>query len=171
MANFKDTIRIDGLKELEITLRKLGPSLKGNPLRASVRAMTVPVFDAAVQNAMRINDPETRTNIADAMGIGLVPIAERDKFTARGDSLEMYELGPRKKGKGLKRGEEGPQVKGGYFSAWYAHFVEFGTEKQSAQPFLRTAFNSQRLKAVDAFTKSLDKKLQANARRLAKLKR
>ena len=167
----RDTIRIDGLKELEITLRKLGPSLKGNPLRAAVRAMTVPVFEGAVQNANRIDDPETRTNIADSMGIGLIPISERDAFTARGDSVEMYELGPRTKGKGLNRGEEGPQVKGGYFSAWYAHFVEFGTEKQSAQPFLRPAFESKRLLAIDAFTKSLDKKLQANAKRLAKLKR
>ena len=167
----RDVIRIDGLKELEIAFRKLAPSMKGNPLRTAVRAMTVPIFEAAQQNAQRIDDPETRTNISDAMGIGLIPISERDKFTARGDSLEMYEIGPRKKGKGLRVGEEGPQVKGGYFSAWYAHFVEFGTDKQRAQPFMRPALGSKRLIAINEFMKSFDKKLQATARRLAKSRR
>lgn len=30
--------------------------------------------------------------------------------------------------------------KGGKNSGWYAHFIEFGTSKQVAQPFLRPAF-------------------------------
>jgi HK97 gp10 family phage protein len=163
-----ETIRIDGLKDLEKTLREIGPQIKGNPLRAAVRAMTVPVFDASQRHAKRIDNPETRTNISDAMGVRIVPTKERDKYTARGDSLEMYEIGPRKKGKGLKVGEEGPQVKGGYYSAWYAHFVEFGTEKQAAQPFMRPAFNESKQKAVDEFTESLAKKLKKAAAKLAK---
>ena len=163
-----ETVRIEGLRELEIALRKLAPAIKGNPLRKAVRKMTVPFFDAAVQNAHGINDPETRTNIADAMGIRLIPLSERDKFTAKGDSFEGYEVGPRKKGKGLKQYAIGPQVKGGYYSAWYAHFVEFGTDKQAAQPFMRPALEATWRKSIDVFTDDLDKTLQRTVKRLAK---
>ena len=163
-------VDIIGMRELEDALRKLSVDVKGNPLRKAVRKMTVPFFDAAVQNAHGINDPETRTNIADAMGIRLIPLSERDKFTARGDSFEAYEVGPRKKGKGLKRYDTGPQVKGGYFSAWYAHFIEFGTDKQTAQPFMRPALETTLNKCIDEFEKDMKSTIKKQVTKLNKIR-
>ena len=161
-----ETVRIDGLAQLERNFRDLVPAIQGkkgiiqNPLRKAARAMTIPLVDSMKQHAQKIDDPETRTNIAASIGIRLIPIKERDVFTARGDSLEMYEVGPRKKGKGIVASVIGPQQKGSYLSAWYAHFVELGTEKQPAQPFMRPAAMDSKDKSTKAFMTTLSKDLK-----------
>jgi HK97 gp10 family phage protein len=38
----------------------------------------------------------------------------------------------------------------GVIDAWYAHFVEFGTSKMAARPFMRPAFESRKAGAVEA---------------------
>ena len=166
----KMDVDIIGMRELEDALRKLSVDVKGNPLRKAVRKMTKQFFDAAVINAQRINDPETRTNIADAMGIRLIPLSERDKYTAAGDSFEGYEVGPRKKGKGLKRHQEGPQPKGAYLSAWYAHFIEFGTDKQTAQPFMRPALETTLDECIDAFEDDMRATIKRQVTKLNKIR-
>lgn len=42
-----------------------------------------------------------------------------------------------------------PSRKGKY-DGWYAHFIEFGTVKQTAQPFLRPAFETMQDEALQA---------------------
>ena len=163
-------VDIIGMRELEDALRRLSIDVKGNPLRKAVRKMTVPFFKAAVVNAKRIDDKTTRTNIADAMGIRLIPISERDKYTAAGDSFEAYEVGPRKKGKGLKKNKEGPQPKGAYLSAWYAHFVEYGTDKQKAQPFMRPALETTLSACIDAFEDDLGATIKRQVKQLNKIR-
>lgn len=153
-----DFVRFDGLKELEKSLRDVSKHIKGNPLRTAARAMTVPFQERAEQHADLIDDAETRTNISLAMDKRLIPVAERDRATAKGDSIEIFEVGPRKKG---KRGNLG---------AWYAHFVEFGTDRQSAQPFMRPAFNETRHVVMATFTQKLTKTLDLAVKRVAKLK-
>ena len=149
-----ETIKIEGLKELEKTLREIAPMIKGNPLRKAVQAMTVPLLERAVQHANAIDDIETKTNIARAMDKKLIPISERDAATSKGDSLEIYEVGPRKK------------KKKGVLPAWYAHFVEFGTVKQRPQPFLRPAFEETKQVMIDEFTDKLSKVLETARKRL-----
>jgi HK97 gp10 family phage protein len=51
--------------------------------------------------------------------------------------------------------------------AWYWRFLEFGTSKLAARPFLRPAFDTMKEKAVEAIR---DKLAQSIARAAAKLK-
>ena len=153
-----ETIRTDGLRELERALRDLTPAIQGkkgfakNPLRSAVRAMTVPVIEAA--RAKAPVDPETRTSIPKAIDKRLIPIKERDRFTTRGDSFEGYDVGYRLRSSA------------GVLSAWYAGFLELGTDKQPAQPFLRPALEENKDKAISAFKAKLGKDLDLIARKL-----
>jgi len=152
-----ETVRIEGLKELEFALRKFAPMLKGNPLRTAVRAMTVPVIERMVESAKRVDNPETPGDISRTITKRLTPIKERDKALARGDSAEGYEVGPHKKDKGGVKG------------AWYAHFVEFGTAKgQVARPFVRPAFEAARADAEKAFKDKMGKLMETARKRLVK---
>ena len=150
----REFVEFEGLKELEAALRNIAPQIKGNPLRTAARAMTVPFQERAGELAPK--DPSTKTDIALAMDKKLIPVSERDVLTAKGDSAEIYEVGPRRK------------KKAGVLPAWYAHFLEFGTDRQSAQPFMRPAFEQTKDEAMKAFEAKLRKTLMAAAKRLAK---
>ena len=52
--------------------------------------------------------------------------------------------------------------------SFYWRFVEFGTVKMAAQPFLRPAFEAEKEAAVDAIGAELDKRIQQEAADLAR---
>lgn len=58
--------------------------------------------------------------------------------------------------------------KGGKNSGWYAHFIEFGTSKQVAQPFLRPAFEQSQ---DDCLTKAKEYIAKRIPEEVAKAKR
>ena len=153
-----ETIRIDGLKELEHTLRNLAPYIKGNPLRSAARAMTVPLIEK-IQDIVYTN-PDTPTDLAKSIDKRLIPTSERDEATLKGDSVEIFEVGPRRK--------KTSKVDSG----WYAHWVEFGIPSgkgaQPARPFMRPAFESTKIPMVDVFTKNLGESLERARKRLVK---
>ncbi len=49
--------------------------------------------------------------------------------------------------------------------AYYWRFVEFGTRKAAARPFLRPAFEAKKREAVDVFQRVLDRRIQLAVRR------
>ena len=53
--------------------------------------------------------------------------------------------------------------------AWYWRFIEFGTIKMAARPFLRPALEVKRQEAVDAITTRLASRIEAEAKKLAKI--
>ena len=153
-----ETIRIEGLKELEKAFREIAPLIKGNPLRAAARAMTVPLIEKAQE--LVYSNPETETDLALSIDKKLIPVSERDAATAKGDSIEVFEVGPRRRKSSTKK------------SGWYAHFVEFGIPSgkgaQPARPFMRPAFESTKQPMIDAFTGKLKKSLELARKRLVK---
>lgn len=153
-----EQIQILGLKELENTLRKIAPMIKGNPLRTAARAMTVPMIEKAQE--LVYTNPETDSNLANTIDKKLIPVSERDAATAKGNSVEVFEVGPRRR-KSSKKG-----------SGWYAHFVEFGIPSgrgaQPARPFMRPAFEMTKQPMIDAFTGKLSKSLELARKRLVK---
>jgi HK97 gp10 family phage protein len=52
--------------------------------------------------------------------------------------------------------------------AYYWRFIEFGTERQPARPFLRPAFESKKREALNRFETSLREGVQAAVRKVAK---
>lgn len=53
--------------------------------------------------------------------------------------------------------------------AWWWRFLEFGTEKQAAQPFMRPAFEAKKESALARFIEHLKRGIEGAARRAAKL--
>ena len=51
--------------------------------------------------------------------------------------------------------------------AFYARFVEFGTVKMAARPFLRPAFEAKKGEAVDAIKVYLERRIPAEVAKLA----
>jgi HK97 gp10 family phage protein len=50
--------------------------------------------------------------------------------------------------------------------AWYWRFLEFGTRKMAARPFLRPALESRRREAVDAIKQRLSERIEIEAKAL-----
>lgn len=154
----KEFVRFDGLKELEQSLRDVSKHIKGNPLRTAARAMCEPFVEKAKENASAMMYDDAGDIIELAMDKKLIPVSERDAATAKGDSIEVFEVGPRRK------------KKAGVRSAWFAHWFEFGSETVQAQPFMRPAFEQTKTQVMDAFVAKLTKTLDSAVKRVAKLK-
>lgn len=52
--------------------------------------------------------------------------------------------------------------------AWYWRFLEFGTRKMQARPFLRPALEAKRREAVDAIKERLSLQIETEAKALNK---
>lgn len=153
------SVEIDGLRELEARLKDLAPAFQGkkgfpgNPLRNAVRAGTKIIQERA--SALAPVDPETATSLKDAIDIRIVSVKERDIATRQGDSYEGYDIGYRTKGNQ---------------SAMYGGWVELGTDKMAAQPYLRPALQEAGGKAIDALKQKLSTDLDKIVKKLAVMK-
>jgi HK97 gp10 family phage protein len=133
------TMHVDGLKELEKKLRELGPDIARNALRAGVRAGANLIKDDAVRNA-----PEDTGTLKKATYIK--HIRERSN-----NYQQTFFVGVRHGKKYAKRGQD----------AYYWRFVEFGTAKMSAKPFLRPAFERKKEAAVGAIAARIKIRIDA----------
>lgn len=142
-------MKIEGLDEIVRNMREIAKDLKGDPLRASLRKGIAPIVEQARANAPR---GETGTL---QKAINSRPMPMDDIPQGFSDGQEVFVASSR-----IKK----PDAPG---NAWYWHFVEFGTEKMSARPFLAPAFDSKRQAAMDAFIEEMRKQLEKNAKRIA----
>ena len=149
------TMRVTGLNELDRALKDLVPQIRGkkgfaqNPLRTATRKGADVIVEAAKRKAQLFDDPDTPLKVYQNIGRKPISTKERDAVTARGDSLEGYDIGVTKQ-------------------AWHAIFQELGTDKQAARPFLRPAIAEKREAAIGALTSSLRKSLNAIVKKLAR---
>ena len=106
-------IDVNGLDEVLKKLKKLPEKVQKRVLVGAVRAGAKPI----IKEAKRLVPVRTGTL---KKSIGVVKRRSKDK------NIIHYTVAPRKK-------------KGG----WYAHYVEFGTSKMSAKPFMRPAYEKE----------------------------
>lgn len=126
--------RITGLAELSAALKALPPEIaskNGGPLRRALRAAA-----RTVQLRARELAPKESGRLTRAIVIQL----DRNPRNV----TERMVVRPRA---GKSRNDE----KG----AWYWHFVEFGTVKMPAHPFIRPAFDAVKDEALNEFKRHL----------------
>lgn len=127
------SIKVEGLKELERKLLGMSPKLAKNGLRSAVAA------------GSRVIMAEAKKNVPVDTGTLRRAIFMKQIREASSNSKQTYFVGVRK-GKGeRKKNRDG----------WYFHFVEFGTVKMPAQPFLRPAFEAKKTDAVEVIKRRL----------------
>lgn len=129
----KVTMQIDGLKELADKLRAMGPDIARNALRGAVGSA-----------ARLIRDEAKATNQDDTGRTDRALYAKLAKEESS-DNQVTYIVGVRSGSKERRKDRD----------AWYWRFVEFGTAKMPAKPFMRPAFESKKLSAVDLIAKRI----------------
>jgi HK97 gp10 family phage protein len=142
-------VKIEGLDALRERLLALPKEMQQGPVKAATRAAAKVVARAAKRRAP-----------IDSGVLEKAIYVTRSK-SGSSDVQEMAIVGVRFGRKYQRRGMD----------AWYWRFLEFGTSKMPAQPFLRPAFVETRAQQLQAMRDALIKGLDRAARKLLVTKR
>jgi HK97 gp10 family phage protein len=134
MADFE----VQGLKELNETLQRFPAKLERNILRGAIRAGASVIVEDARRRApvLSVLDPR-RVFGALAKSIRVRGVQSKNGALVGG----VFAGGVADVGRGKGKIQA---------DAFYARFVEFGTAKMAARPFLRPAIDSKTPAAIDA---------------------
>ena len=141
-------VEIKGLSELISAMRELPKALEAKVLRQAVGSGAILIRKTAQELVTR------RT--------GLISKAIRIGFNKNesGPGKVVYHVFVSQKVK--------DKLKGKTVSAYYWRFLEFGTVKMAAKPFMRPAFDVSSRQALSVITNKLDSGIQKEAARLGK---
>lgn len=157
---------LHGLKETVAALRALPAefgSQRGGPIRRALFKAAKPMRDDAQARAP-VATGNLRANV----------YMYRDRNPAAVGANERYIIGVRQQRRKYARTQLNRRLGriGKSYAlrgdAYYWWFVEFGTEKMAAQPFLRPAFESGKARFVSDFAKTFERGVAAAARRARK---
>lgn len=152
-------VRITGLAEIQRKLRALPERVGKNAMRRALRKGANVIRNAARANEKRIDDPQTREQIAKN-----VAVAGGGAKRERAVGGVMMRVGVRGGARPLKKGTDNG-TPGGNTTHW--RFIEFGTSEAKAQPFMRPAMNSS---ADAAFAATVSAMQAETDKELAKLR-
>lgn len=143
MAEFVNITGLDAaVRALKLLPRELSGD-RGGPVRAGLFAAGKVLRDNA-----RAAAPSDKGNLRKQIYL------YRDRNPKASGAAEHYILGVRTGRKGLARLKLGSATRAlTGTDAYYWHFVEFGTSKQPAQPFLRTTFEARKMESLAAFNR------------------
>lgn len=158
------TVKIEGLDEVQRKLKLLPERMGRNAMRRALRRGANIMRDAARANAKRFDDPATREAIwRNVVVKGMARRQERSggfigmKVGILGGARDMRKYGETKgKGKGNPGGD-----------TFHWRFLEFGTSKMGAQPFMRPAMENSAGKVFAETAKAMSEQLD---KELAKIK-
>jgi len=135
---------IHGAKEIEAVLKELPEQVGRN------------VLNGALMSGANVVVKEARAR---------APRGKGDTKDAKGRNVgHLFQNIRRKR---WKRGSHSAEVKIGIGAAFWGMFLEFGTSKMAARPWLRPAWDASKEKALAAIGKSLGRGLERAATKLA----
>jgi HK97 gp10 family phage protein len=153
MAN---EFELQGLDQALKRLRSFTPKLQRRGLRAAVRKGANVVRKAARQNAKRIDDPETANQIA--RNIATQASARLGRKNG-GIAIRVGVKGGARKGRaGQSYATLGDKSNPGG-DTWYWRFIELGTSRTRAQPFLLPALENNQVAATAAVANELERQI------------
>jgi HK97 gp10 family phage protein len=132
---------VTGLKELQAALKALPANIARNVLRGAVNAGATVIREEAKARAPRYSGPPIKGQPPPGtLKRALYQKQIREKSSA---VLQTFFVG-------VRQGRSAKKTKKGSIDAWYARFLEFGTSKMAARPFMRPAFEAKKMAAVQA---------------------
>lgn len=153
------TFDLEGYDAVIEKMRALPVEVRHKSGRSALRKAAQVIRDAAKQNALRINDPQTAEDISQN-------ITERwgSKIYKRtGDlAFRVGVIGGARITKSKPKGTD-PGGPGGDTRYWA--YVEFGTERTAAQPFMTPAIEQNIDEVVKTFATNLDKSMDRAIKR------
>ncbi len=151
------------LKRMQALPAEIGAK-GGGPLRRALRAGAKPIKDTAIRNAPIGRRTPSPGRLRRAMRV----MADRHPEQNHG-ATEVVSVYVRAGKKSFARGPGKMSARQDPNGAWYWWFVENGTYKMRAQPFLRPAFESQKGPALVIIVKSMRKGLDAAERKVKRM--
>jgi len=141
-----------GLKEIKTKLQTLPDEVSKKAVRTSLRKAAKLVRDAAYNNALAVDDPNTGRKIADNIRL---QFASR-LFQQTNGELVMFRVGVSTSRGNIPtpNADTGPR---GSTPHW--HLVEFGTQKNKSKPFMRPALDNNVSQVIDSFVINLGQEL------------
>lgn len=158
----RETFKIEGLAELGKALRELPARVARNGLRVSVYAGAKLVRDEARARAPKAEQP---------LGPNQPPPGTLKRSVIMKHFPELSSLTRQTFVVTVRHGKKyRKQGKKGNLSqdAWYWRFVEFGTRKMRARPFLRPALEAKRSEAGQAMKDRLRERIELEASKLSR---
>lgn len=158
----RETFKIEGLAELGKALRELPERVARNGLRVSVYAGAKVVRDEA-----RARAPKAAQSLGPNQPLpGTLKRSVIMKHIPELSSLtrQTFFVTVRHGKKYRKQGKKGNLSQ----DAWYWRFVEFGTRKMRARPFLRPALEAKRREAGQAMKDRLSERIEMEASKLSR---
>lgn len=145
------TFKIEGLAELERALAELPKSTGKALLRRVLKKAGQPIADAA--KSMAPDDPTTTgpRDLGDSIGVS-TRLSKRQASIAR---------------KMFKNDKASVEMHVGAGSLPQAHLQEFGTEHHGAQPYMRPAWDGNKMGALEIIKNDLGGEIEKSAKRLA----
>jgi HK97 gp10 family phage protein len=155
-------IKVEGLAELAKALKALPPEIagkNGGPLRKAIGRAAVVIRDDARRRA-----PVDTGNLRDNI------IAVRNRKSPQGTEGYFIEVRRERRKYVNTRANRRKRRVGKTYEilgeAYYGMFIELGTVKMPAQPFLRPAFESKKVEAVETFRVEFAKAIDAAAKKV-----
>ena len=156
-----ETIKVHGLQELSQTLMKLPAELEKRVIMGALRAAGQTIRKDAMARAPILEKPDPRRragtlrkNISVRRVKGKTAVYV-GVFGASRKKIAAF------KAAGGGKGANNPD------DPYYWKWVEFGTKKMAARPFLRPAFEAQKYEALRMFEVYMRKRLAKEARKVA----
>ncbi|HBJ69988.1 HK97-gp10 family putative phage morphogenesis protein [Alcaligenes phenolicus] len=142
---------LKGLDELRKSLKRLPAKMQKKGLKSALGKAARVIRNAAKQNALRVDDPDTGRRIADN-----IVQRVRGRHTRRTGDL-MVSVGVATERGRIPKGNPDDGAKG---NTPHWHLIELGTEKMQAQPFLRPAVEGDAESSFDVFAEEVGRQVQ-----------
>jgi HK97 gp10 family phage protein len=155
-----ETVRIEGLAQLDRALRELPQRVANRGLRASVYAGAKVIRDEA-----RARAPKAAQSLGPKQpppGTLKRSVIMKHVRELSGGGRQTFYVLVRHGKKYRNQGKRGNLSQ----DAWYWRFLEFGTRKMGARPFLRPALESRRREAVSAIKDRLAQRIEIEVKAL-----
>ena len=156
-----DLQHVQGLRELQGALKELPVAIARNVLRGSVNAGATVIKKEAAARAPMSTGPARS---------GQSPPGTLKRSVYQKQIRELSNMLKQTFYVGVRKGKQyRNQGKKGNLSqdAFYARFVEFGTVKMPARPFMRPAFEAKKGEAVAAIKAYLERRIPEEVAKLA----
>ena len=156
---------IKGLSELSAALEELPNRIARNALRQSVARGAVVIRDEAKARApVSTTPPAPGDPLPGTLKRSIVIKHDKDRSIL---TSQTYVVAVRQGKKYRNQGKKGNRSQDAYYWRW----VEFGTVKMAARPFMRPAFEAQKEAAVQEIARVLAERIAQEAQTLPGAKR
>jgi HK97 gp10 family phage protein len=165
---FPVTMKITGAKEIADALRKLPEKMDRKVLEDGLLTGARLIRDDAKARAPLLQVPDAR-RVRGALRKAIQAIRARPEGFAAQVVVKVRRLTGRQIANFKRKTGKGSAANPN--DVFYASFIEFGTSKMAARPYLRPAFQSMKEKAVAAAIARFRERIQAEVVKLGRTSR